>query len=302
MTQAQCESIHRLAGKGGPSWLAAFAETDAQEREQMALAYGLNPGTLNVLHRKIERLSRLPFLKQQAAEDSVRRILETLQHGRHVVLEFGRHNSLDAYILVANILTRRIHERYVEMTDRGDGPRPLVITIEEAHKFLTPEVADLTIFGTIARELRKYNVTLLVVDQRPSQIDDEVLSQIGTRVTCLLDDERDIAAVLGGIPSGASLRSVLARLDSIQQAILLGHAVPMPVVIRTREYGPAFYAEVARSRFGRRAPANGRAGQPANGCTDEPEGQRATAPSGADEAAEPDPKARLQEIERLFGE
>ena len=249
MTQAQIESVHRLSHKGGASWLADFFDTDAQEREELALQYGLNPGTLNVLHRKIERMSRLPFLKRKAADDSVKRILETLQHGRHVVLEFGRHNSLDAYILVANVLTRRIHERYVEMTDRGEKPTPLVITIEEAHKFLTPEVADLTIFGTIARELRKYNVTLLIVDQRPSQIDDEILSQIGTRVTCLLDDEKDIGAVLGGIPSANSLRAVLARLDSMQQAILLGHAVPMPVVIKTREYGPAFYAEVARNRI-----------------------------------------------------
>jgi hypothetical protein len=188
------------------------------------------------------------------------------------------------------------------MTDRGENPRPLVITIEEAHKFLTPEVADLTIFGTIARELRKYNVTLLVVDQRPSQIDDEVLSQIGTRVTCLLDDERDIAAVLGGIPSGAALRSVLARLDSIQQAILLGHAVPMPVVVRTREYGPAFYAEVARGRFATRAGAHRRAVEPANGRAGEPANGRSDEPASLEPEGQPDPKARLQEIERLFGE
>ena len=42
----------------------------------------------------------------------------------------------------------------------------------------------------IAREMRKYNVTLLVVDQRPSAIDNEVLSQIGTKLACLLDDEK----------------------------------------------------------------------------------------------------------------
>ena len=40
---------------------------------------------------------------------------------------------------------------------------------------------------TIARELRKYNVTLLIVDQRPSGIDEEVMSQVGTRVTALLN-------------------------------------------------------------------------------------------------------------------
>jgi len=62
------------------------------------------------------------------------------------------------------------------------------------------------------------------------------LSQIGTRITCLLNDERDIDAVLRGISGAADLRTVLATLDSKQQALLLGHAVPMPVVIKTREY------------------------------------------------------------------
>jgi DNA helicase HerA-like ATPase len=37
---------------------------------------------------------------------------------------------------------------------------------------------------------------------------------------------------------------VLAKLDSKQQALILGHAVPMPVVVRTRPYDQAFYAEV----------------------------------------------------------
>jgi len=116
-------------------------------------------------------------------------------------------------------------------------PRALVITIEEAHKFLNPEVASQTIFGTIAREMRKYNVTLLVIDQRPSGIDSEVMSQIGTKVTCLLDNERDIDSVLAGVSGKSELKSVLSRLESRQQALIFGHAVPMPVVVRTREYG-----------------------------------------------------------------
>ena len=244
MSQAQLESVSRLQRTlGGTSWFEAFVKLEPKAREDLATELGLNASTLNVLHRKLtERVARLPFLKPKATEDSVRRILETLQRGDNVVLEFGRHTSLDAYILVANILTRRIHEHYVTAVEHALGaddpmPRPLVITIEEAHKFLSPDVADLTIFGTIAREMRKYNVTLLVVDQRPSEIDEEIMSQIGTRVTCLLDNERDTAAVLGGIPGASGLRSVLARLETKQQAIILGHAVPMPVAIRTRDYG-----------------------------------------------------------------
>jgi DNA helicase HerA-like ATPase len=85
--------------------------------------------------------------------------------------------------------------------------------------------------------MRKYNVTLLVVDQRPSGIDPEVMSQIGTRVTALLDEETDIRAVFSGVAGTSTLREVLARLDTRQQALILGHAVPMPIVIRTRDYG-----------------------------------------------------------------
>ena len=125
-----------------------------------------------------------------------------------------------------------------------EEPKPLVITIEEAHKFLDPAIARQTIFGTIARELRKYNVTLLVVDQRPSGIDEEVMSQVGTRITALLDNEADIRAVFTGVSGAGELRHVLARLDTQQQALILGHAVPMPVVVQTRTYGPDLYAEV----------------------------------------------------------
>ena len=87
-------------------------------------------------------------------------------------------------------------------------------------------------------------MTLLIVDQRPSGIDGEVMSQIGTRVTALLDNEPDIQAVFTGVAGSAQLRQVLARLDTRQQALILGHAVPMPVVVQTRPYGPELYAEV----------------------------------------------------------
>jgi hypothetical protein len=78
------------------------------------------------------------------------------------------------------------------------------------------------------------------------------MSQLGTRLTCLLDNERDIEAVLSGTPGARQLRGVLARLDSKQQALIFGHALPMPVVVRTREYGSAeSYAQLGRRWPGR---------------------------------------------------
>ena len=253
LSDVQVGALYFLRRKLGPDWVARLLdEEDRLEDLDEALERGtLHGGTLGAIQRKLGTFRRFEFLQPHVDEDPVRRILEYLDRGIHVVLEFGRYgNSLEAYILVANYLTRRIHDHYVKRTEEATGkqgaePRPLVIVVEEAHKFLDPIVARHTIFGTIAREMRKYNVTLLIVDQRPSGIDPEVMSQIGTRVTCLLDDEADIRAVFSGIAGSQALREVLARLDTRQQALILGHAVPMPVVVRTRTYGtPEFYAEM----------------------------------------------------------
>ncbi|RME50531.1 MAG: ATP-binding protein [Caldilineae bacterium] len=241
-------TLYRFWGKG---WIKQLLEADKDDIDALVEGSNIVRSSLDALSRRLERLTRFDFIRDTSHGDSAKTILEYIEKGITVVLEFGRYgNALEAYILVANYLTRRIHQMYVERVEKALGnkaaePPPLLIVIEEAHKFLDPQVARQTIFGIIARELRKYNVTLLVVDQRPSGIDEEVMSQIGTRVTALLDNERDIAAVLTGISGAGGLREVLARLDTKQQALIMGHAVPMPVVVQTRTYDETFYAAVA---------------------------------------------------------
>ena len=246
LTEASVQAAYQLARRfGDKKWLDASLNMESGEDTNALLdKLNIHEGTYRNLRRGLETIRRLPFLMPYSQDNPVKRILEYLDGGTNVVLEFGRFTDITAYILVANLLTRRIYAHYRERMERAIGedstpPHPLVITIEEAHKFLNPEVAGQTIFGTIAREMRKYNVTLLVIDQRPSGIDEEVMSQIGTKITCLLDNEHDIDSVLAGVPGKHELRSVLARLESKQQALIFGHAVPMPVVIKTREYGSA---------------------------------------------------------------
>jgi uncharacterized protein len=254
LTEVQVGALYYLRRRLGRDWIARLLdEDDTSAVDALEDEEKVQKGTLRAMQRKFEqfRPDRMGFLTVRPPQDDmVEYIFNALNRGISIVLEFGVHgDSLAAYVLVANYLTRRIHAEYVKMKNkaagqRGDEPRPLVITIEEAHKFLDPEISGHTIFGIIARELRKYNVTLLIVDQRPSGIDDEVMSQVGTRVTCLLDNEADIKAVFSGVSGAGQLREVLARLDTQQQALIMGHAVPMPVVVKTREYGPDLYAAV----------------------------------------------------------
>jgi hypothetical protein len=247
-------AAYTLRRTWGKNWVKELLEADKDKMDALLENSNVIRSSVDALSRRLDRLTRFDFIRDSWRGDSAERILQYLDKGISVVLEFGRYgNALEAYILVANYLTRRIHHMYVERMESALGnkaaePRPLVIVIEEAHKFLDPQIARQTIFGIIARELRKYNVTLLVVDQRPSGIDEEVMSQIGTRVTALLDNERDISAVLMGVSGAGSLREVLARLDTKQQALIMGHAVPMPVVVQTRTYDEVFYAAVGAAQ------------------------------------------------------
>jgi DNA helicase HerA-like ATPase len=252
LSDVQVNALYLLKRKFPKDWIRQLLNDEVDPGVQELFDTGkIVEGTYGAMQRKLSRLLKFDFLQDRVTDDFVSRIIGHLERGESVVVEFGRYGSdLPAYVFVANFLTRRIHRRYVEMKEAAEGsggaePQKLVIAIEEAHKFLEPGVAELTIFGTIARELRKYNVTLLIVDQRPSQIDAEVMSQIGTRITCALSDEKDISAVFTGVSGAQELRSVLAALDSKQQALIMGHAVPMPVVVKTAEYGEAMYARYA---------------------------------------------------------
>lgn len=202
------------------------------------------------LHRKLKLIYDKPYVVETPAMDAVRAIVDKLENGRHVILSFGAFESDLDYLLVSNILTRRIREHWVRKTEQykslGDqpAPRPLLIAVEEAHKLLNPQMSGQTAFGTIAREMRKYFVTLLVVDQRPSGIDDEVMSQLGTRITGWLGDEDDIRAVLTGLAGREQLRGMLARLQEKEEVLLLGWGVKMPIPIRSRRYDEHFYAEM----------------------------------------------------------
>ena len=254
LSDVAASACFNLQQRFGGDWMSEFLTRQAQEIGELADDLGVNRAALGALHNRLSRFRRYPFLQEGNRHNAAARIIEHLERGKHVVLEFGRYGrDLNAYILVSNLLTRRIHERYVELKEEAEGgqgkdPRPLVIVIEEAHRFLNPSISSQTTFANIARELRKYNVTLMIIDQRPGGIDSEVMSQLGTRFTCALDNERDIDAVLSGAAGSRQLRRVLARLEDKQQALIFGHAVPMPVVIHTREYGtPESYASLTRN-------------------------------------------------------
>ena len=225
------DSVAAWANEAGVNWMAAEA-----------------------LHGKLGRVFNLPYIVEEPATDALRQIIDALENGRHVILSFGDHDKELDYLLVTNLITRKIREHWVKRTDdyrtgkSREKPTPLVVVVEEAHKLLNREMAAQTTFSTIARELRKYFVTLLIIDQRPSQIYDEVMSQLGTRISGKLSDEEDIRSVLSGQAARDQLRGMLSRLQEKEEVLILGWGVPMPLPIRSRRYDDRFWDELTSGK------------------------------------------------------
>lgn len=236
--------------------IGSFIETDDGKKIPApdSVAAWANENGVNVmaaegLHSKLRRLFNKPYIVENPPSDGINEIIKALDAGQHVVLSFGKFESDLDYLLVANLLSRHIRDTWELRTNefRTSGkkePRQLIIVVEEAHKLLNREMAGQTTFSTIAREMRKYYVTLLIIDQRPSQIYDEVMSQLGTRISGWLGDDDDIRAVLSGLSGRDALRGMLARLQPKEEVLLLGWGVPMPLPVRSRRYNDSFWDEL----------------------------------------------------------
>lgn len=158
------------------------------------------------------------------------------------------HNARE---LLANAIGRHLlgmarQGSFVEM--------PLVVVLDEAHQFLNKNMGDennrvhLDAFGLIAKEGRKYGLTTILATQRPRDVPEDVLSQMGMFIVHRLINERDrdvVEKACGNLDGSAA-----AFLPTLGQgeAILVGVDFPMPTPVRItrpqyppKSEGPAYH-------------------------------------------------------------
>lgn len=137
--------------------------------------------------------------------------------------------------LVGSIL-RIVYEALFWSREKSEGgiDRPLLVVMEEAHRYLSPKgdgIAGETV-NKIAKEGRKYGVGAMVISQRPSEVDETVLSQCGTFFALRLSNPVDRQRVQGTLPDGLmSLLDVLPVLRT-GEAIVMGEAAKLPMRCR----------------------------------------------------------------------
>jgi hypothetical protein len=123
----------------------------------------------------------------------------------------------------------------------GGRMRPLLIVLEEAHRYLSKSDKEGLVVARggaasaarrIAKEGRKYGVGIMLVSQRPSEIDTTILSQCGTIIALRLTNEADrgqIASI-----SSDNLKGLFSMLPILRthEALIVGEAVNMPIRAR----------------------------------------------------------------------
>ena len=112
--------LEREFGKG--KWLERFLNY-GEGLAELADRINREPGCTGGVAEKAGDSSEDGLsLRGRGEGTRVKQILDHLARGMSVVLEFGKYeNNLAAYILVANLLTRRIHDQYVRKAEGGAG-------------------------------------------------------------------------------------------------------------------------------------------------------------------------------------
>ena len=147
----------------------------------------------------------------------------------------------DIVQVVVAMLSRMVMD--YALWSRREPQRPILLVCEEAHRYvpsdrIDPGASVRRILERIAKEGRKYGVSLGLITQRPSDLAEGVLSQCGTIIAMRLNNERDQTFVRNAMPEGAK-----GFLDSIpalrnRECVICGEGVAVPIRVRLDDLEP----------------------------------------------------------------
>ncbi|QIK80028.1 DUF87 domain-containing protein [Sphingomonas piscis] len=141
----------------------------------------------------------------------------------------------DVTSVVVSVLARMVFDYAI--WSRTEAQRPILLVCEEAHRYVPKDEsakgqAVRKILERIAKEGRKYGVSLGLITQRPSDLAEGVLSQCGTIISMRLNNDRDQACVRAAMPEGA--RGFLDAIPALRnrECIVCGEGVAIPIRVR----------------------------------------------------------------------
>ena len=163
-------------------------------------------------------------------------------HGRPISIVDVSGVPSEVTSVVVSVLARMVFDYAI--WSRTEAQRPLLLICEEAHRYVPKDEnaengqAVRRILERIAKEGRKYGVSLGLITQRPSDLAEGVLSQCGTILSMRLNNDRDQACVRAAMPEGA--RGFLDAIPALRnrECIVCGEGVAIPLRVRFDDLEP----------------------------------------------------------------
>lgn len=246
LTQAQNEAIHLIYNKYGENWISEMFK--AQHIDGVALK------TLKVLKRKFDnnlgvyikseekgqiKLGyRSPLFKGGVVgEDTIENITESLEKGKVVIIDSSKLNDPEE-LLVGSMILERIFFKYKQYNTDELRQKPVISAIiEEAPRVLGKEAMETRggndIYGTIAREGRKFQIGLIAITQLASLIPKTILANMNTKI--ILGNEMAVerhAIIESASQDLSEDNRIIASLDkgeAIISSIFTRFAIPVKV-------------------------------------------------------------------------
>ena len=172
----------------------------------------------------------------------VAKLFRLPSHGKPISIVDVSGVPSDVTSVVVSVLARMVFDYAI--WSRTEAQRPLLLVCEEAHRYVPKDdrqesgQAVRKILERIAKEGRKYGVSLGLITQRPSDLAEGVLSQCGTIVSMRLNNDRDQACVRAAMPEGA--RGFLDAIPALRnrECIVCGEGVAIPIRVRFDDLEP----------------------------------------------------------------
>lgn len=115
LSEATLENAYIVKEKLGVDWIASLLDMSGEEIEEFTQVHKGHPTAIKTLQRRLNTIvQKTSYLKPRVNHNYIEEIIQNIQAGKHIVLEFGRQNNLLSYMLATNIITRRLHAEYVK--------------------------------------------------------------------------------------------------------------------------------------------------------------------------------------------
>jgi len=173
-----------------------------------------------------------PDLTGKVTKDIDTLIAEWLEHEKSITILDLSGVPTEIMTSISGALLKIVYDAlfWGQNTAVGGKQQPLLVVLEEAHNYLKAgenSISSRTV-QTIAKEGRKYGVGLLLVTQRPSELDETVLSQCGTLIALRMNNSKDRGHISSAVQD--ELQTMIDLLPSLRtgEGIISGEAVKIP--------------------------------------------------------------------------